>query len=244
MTHSALSLTVDTQAVAGAVAARVPSAVPLGAVRAADDERPAPEALAVVASFVGTPGATFALVAEGVVAELTAAGVAADTPVAVADALRPALEAAAGELGSGVLEAVHTESAEAAFAAAGTVVYALQGVEGETVAWFGVRVTETHVPVPPATTRAAGPVLPTQRTSMRILYDVEMSLTVELGRTRLPLREVLDLAPGAVLELDRAASAPADILVNGRLIARGEVVVVDEDYGVRITQIVSGQDAE
>lgn len=240
MTHSALSLKVDTQAVAGAVAARVPSSVPLGAIRAGDGERPAPEALAVVASFVGRPGATFALVAEGVVAELTEAGVAADTPVAVADALRPALEAAADELGSGVLEGVHTESAEAAFGGE-TVVYALQSVDGETVAWFGVRVTETHVPAPAAGGAAH---LPTQRTSMRILYDVEMSLTVELGRTRLPLREVLDLAPGAVLELDRAASSPADILVNGRLIARGEVVVVDEDYGVRITQIVSGQEGE
>ena len=238
MTRSALSLKVDTEAIAEAVAARVPAAVPLTAVRA-DDERPDGEALAVVASFVGSPGATFALVAESVVAELTEAGVAADTPVAVADALRPALEAAADEIGSGFLDAVHTESAEAAFTDE-TTVYALQA-DGVTVAWFGVRVTETHVPAPTAATTSQ---MPTQRTSMRVLYDVEMTLTVELGRTRLPLRGVLDLAPGAVLELDRAASAPADILVNGRLIARGEVVVVDEDYGVRITQIVSGQEGE
>ena len=236
MTRSAVSLRVDTQAVAEAAAARVPSAMPLAVVRATDDERPAPEALAVVASFVGTPGATFALVAEAVVAELTEAGVAAGTPVAVTDALRPALDAAADELGAGILEAVHTESAESAFSD-GASVYALQA-DGVTVAWFGVRVTETHVPAP------AFAQVPTQRTSMRVLYDVEMTLTVELGRTRLPLREVLDLAPGAVLELDRAASSPADILVNGRLIARGEVVVVDEDYGVRITQIVSGQESE
>ena len=87
-------------------------------------------------------------------------------------------------------------------------------------------------------------VLDTPRPCSGSFTDVEMTLTVELGRTRLPLRDVLDLAPGAVLELDRAASSPADILVNGRLIARGEVVVVDEDYGVRITQIVSGQEGE
>jgi flagellar motor switch protein FliN len=236
MTRSAVSPTVDTDAVAEAAAARVPSAVPLVAVRAADGERPAPDALAVVASFVGRPGATFVLVADAVVAELTQAGVAAGTPVAVADALRPALDAAAGELGVGVLEGVRTESAEAAFSPE-TSVYALQAA-GVTVAWFGVRVAQTHVPAP---TLAR---VPSQRTSMRVLYDVEMTLTVELGRTRLPLREVLDLAPGAVLELDRAASSPADILVNDRLIARGEIVVVDEDYGVRITQIVSGQDGE
>jgi flagellar motor switch protein FliN/FliY len=57
------------------------------------------------------------------------------------------------------------------------------------------------------------------------------------------MRHVLDLAPGAVLELDRQAGSPADVMVNGRLVARGEVVVVDEDYAVRITEIVSGSDA-
>ncbi len=236
MTRSALSLTVDTQALAEVVAAQLPAAAPLGVVPAAGGERPAPDALAVVASCAGSPGATFVLVAEAVVAELTAAGVAAGTPVAVADALRPALEAAAAGLGPAPLDNVRTESAGTALTG-DTTVYALQA-EGETVAWVGIRVTETHVPA-----QAAGRV-PTQRTNMRVLYDVEMTLTVELGRTRLPLRDVLDLAPGAVLELDRAASSPADILVNGRLIARGEVVVVDEDYGVRITQIVSGQEGE
>lgn len=234
MTRSALSLTVDAQALAEVVAAHLPAAAPLTAVPAAADERPAPEALAVVATCAGSPGATFVLVAETVVAELTAAGVAAGTPVAVADALRPALEAAADGLGT--LDAVRTESAGTALQG-DTTVYALQA-DGETLAWFGVRVTQTHVPA------QAGGRVPTQRTNMRVLYDVEMTLTVELGRTRLPLRDVLDLAPGAVLELDRAASSPADILVNGRLIARGEVVVVDEDYGVRITQIVSGQEGE
>jgi len=80
--------------------------------------------------------------------------------------------------------------------------------------------------------------------SIAVLYDVEMTLTAELGRTRLPLRQVLDLAPGAVLELDRTAGSPADVMVNGRLIARGEVVVVDEDYGLRITEIVAGPEGQ
>ncbi len=74
---------------------------------------------------------------------------------------------------------------------------------------------------------------------IEMLHGVDMELTVEIGRTRLTVREVLELAPGAVLELDRAAGSPADLLVNGRLIARGEVVVVDEDFGLRITEIVS-----
>ena len=66
-----------------------------------------------------------------------------------------------------------------------------------------------------------------------------MEVTVEIGRTRMTVQELLSLHPGEVVELDRAASAPADLLVNGTLIARGEVVVVDEDFGLRISEIVS-----
>jgi flagellar motor switch protein FliN/FliY len=69
-----------------------------------------------------------------------------------------------------------------------------------------------------------------------------MSLTVEIGRTRMSVRDVLNLEPGAVVELDRSAGAPADILLNGRLIAYGEVVVVDQDYAVRVTQILDTPD--
>lgn len=77
-----------------------------------------------------------------------------------------------------------------------------------------------------------------------LLRDVAMEITVELGRTRMTVRELLSLTPGAVIELDRAAGSPADLLVNGTLIARGEVVVVDEDFGIRITEILAaGTDA-
>ncbi|WP_051706036.1 flagellar motor switch protein FliN [Nocardioides aequoreus] len=73
---------------------------------------------------------------------------------------------------------------------------------------------------------------------IEMLHDVDMEVTVELGRTRMLVRDLLTLAPGDVVELDRAAGSPADLLVGGRLIARGEVVVVDEDFGLRITQII------
>ncbi len=76
------------------------------------------------------------------------------------------------------------------------------------------------------------------RRGIEMLHGVDMELTVELGRARMTVRDLLALSPGAVLELDRAAGSPADLLVNGRLIARGEVVVVDEDFGLRITEIV------
>ncbi len=73
---------------------------------------------------------------------------------------------------------------------------------------------------------------------IEMLHGVDMEVTVELGRARMTVRDLLALSPGEVLELDRAAGSPADLLVNGRLIARGEVVVVDEDFGLRVTEIV------
>jgi flagellar motor switch protein FliN/FliY len=72
-----------------------------------------------------------------------------------------------------------------------------------------------------------------------LLRGVEMDATAELGRARMTINDLLSLRPGAVIELDRTAGAPADIYVNGRLIAHAEVVIVDENYGVRITQIVA-----
>ena len=78
---------------------------------------------------------------------------------------------------------------------------------------------------------------------VELLHGVAMEVTVELGRTRMSVRELLALCPGDVLELDRAAGSPADLLVNGRLIARGEVVVVDEDFALRVTEIVAQSNA-
>src|SRR5689334_804461 len=79
----------------------------------------------------------------------------------------------------------------------------------------------------------------TLRGGLDMLHDVEMEVSAELGRTRMSVRELLSLIPGAIVELDRAAGSPADLLVNGRLIARGEVVVIDENFGIRITEIVA-----
>jgi flagellar motor switch protein FliN/FliY len=73
---------------------------------------------------------------------------------------------------------------------------------------------------------------------IELLHEVEMGVTVELGRTRMLVRDILDLSPGSVIELDRAAGAPIDVLVNGTLIARGEVVVIDEEFGIRITEVI------
>lgn len=75
--------------------------------------------------------------------------------------------------------------------------------------------------------------------NLQLLLDVPLQLTVELGRTEKTVREVLDLVPGSIFELDRVAGEPVDIYVNGKLVAKGEVVVIDDNFGVRITDIVS-----
>ena len=72
-----------------------------------------------------------------------------------------------------------------------------------------------------------------------MLMDVELEVSVELGRSHMSIGEVLALRNGSVIELDKLAGEPVDVSVNGTLIARGEVVVVDEKFGVRITEVVS-----
>ena len=72
-----------------------------------------------------------------------------------------------------------------------------------------------------------------------LILDIPVNLTVELGRTRIPIKHILQLAQGSVIELDALAGEPMDVLVNGCLIAQGEVVVVNEKFGIRLTDIIS-----
>lgn len=74
---------------------------------------------------------------------------------------------------------------------------------------------------------------------LEFLLDVPLDISVELGRSRLSIQELLALGPGSVIELDKVAGETLDIMVNGRLVARGEAVVVNEKFGIRITDIVS-----
>ncbi len=79
----------------------------------------------------------------------------------------------------------------------------------------------------------------TSKIKLDLLMDVEMAVTLRFGSRRLLLREVLDLIPGAVVDLDRQVEEPVDVLLDGRLVARGEVVVMDGNYGVRVTEVGS-----
>jgi flagellar motor switch protein FliN len=77
------------------------------------------------------------------------------------------------------------------------------------------------------------------RSPLDLILDVHLEATVELGRSQLTIREVLALGPGSVVELNKLAGEPADLLVNGKPLARGEVVVIDDHFGLRVTEIMS-----
>jgi flagellar motor switch protein FliN/FliY len=80
----------------------------------------------------------------------------------------------------------------------------------------------------------------TDGADLRRLHDVPVELAVEIGRTRMTIGQTLELRPGSVVSLNRLAGEPVDLLINGKPIARGEVVVIDEEFGLRVTDVVSG----
>src|SRR4051794_1734378 len=89
------------------------------------------------------------------------------------------------------------------------------------------------MPLQPAGAAAAG------GADLRRLHDVPVELAVEIGRTRMTIGQTLELRPGSVVSLNRLAGEPVDLLINGKPIARGEVVVIDEEFGLRVTDVVS-----
>jgi flagellar motor switch protein FliN/FliY len=159
-------------------------------------------------------------------------------PLPLPEALRPTLELLAGALGTAALgDLVERPAAEAVrlLASGPHVLVPLVGEDGSSV-WVGVATADAGRSSV-AATAAGGASL-----GLEMLQDVVMELSAELGRTRMTVRDLLSLQPGNVVELDRLAGSPADLLVNGRLIARGEVVVVDEDYALKLTELVHGGD--
>ncbi|WP_432541978.1 flagellar motor switch protein FliN [Kineococcus sp. SYSU DK002] len=196
------------------------------------------EGTAVSANFAGASnGRVTVVVGEETLNTLLMSPEGALDPV---DALRPALETVVHALGQCVLEAgVEGDPAQALSQLDGGAV-AVVGAAGETLALIGLTLTaQAEAPAPVATASAAPAASGGPRRTMDLLRDVQMDVTVELGRTSMTVQDLLALTPGSVVELDRAAGSPADVLVNGQLIARGEVVVVDEDYAIRITEIVT-----
>ena len=75
-----------------------------------------------------------------------------------------------------------------------------------------------------------------------LILDIPLEISVRLGRARMPIQELMSLAPGSVIDLDKLSGEPLDILLNGKLVARGEAVVVNDRYGVRLVEIISATD--
>lgn len=78
--------------------------------------------------------------------------------------------------------------------------------------------------------------------NIELLMDVSLPITIELGRTKMPISEILTLGPGSVVELNKLAGEPVDLMVNQKIVAKGEVVVIDENFGVRITQLITPEE--
>jgi flagellar motor switch protein FliN/FliY len=252
LSPAALASTAALEKAATAAAEVLPAVAPLTPARPQPGEAGTHAAFAgaAIAEFEGTlPGAIAVLVGADLVQAL------ASSPLGSLDlaaAAQPALDAAAAALGDRV-GAARTVPLELAVNDLGYP-YTLVPLVAESAPATGqaaLLVTDTSLEAHAASLRAAaagsaGPgavtVAPIAR-GLEMLHGVIMDVTVELGRTRMSVRELLALSPGTVLELDRAAGSPADLLVNGRLIARGEVVVVDEDFGLRVTEIVDDASA-
>lgn len=225
---------------AQAAAGVLPASEPLtaGTPRPGDTAVTEQFAGAVVADLDGaTSGRIAVLVGPDLVAALAASPLGG---LDLAAALQPTVDAAAQALGARVGAAREVDLGLVAHDVGDPfVVVTLNGAAPVAALLLPeARLVSTAAAEEP-TVPAAAPAGDARRHGIEMLHGVDMEVTVEIGRARLTVRELLDLSPGAVLELDRAAGSPADLLVNGRLIARGEVVVIDEDFGLRITEIVT-----
>ncbi len=132
-----------------------------------------------------------------------------------------------------------TPSAEDKMAAEWATALAENKAGGNEVASEVSGPTEAVAPAQFAKFAAATPMLTGTGNDINMILDIPVQLTVELGRARTPIKHLLQLAQGSVVELETLAGEPMDVLVNGYLIAQGEVVVVNDKFGIRLTDIVT-----
>jgi flagellar motor switch protein FliN len=242
------------ESVARAALANLPISDPLE-IGAPITEPIAFDGVAVTARFTGNHNGDVLITVERALAEALQ-----NSPLGsldVAAALAPALAAAAGATGTSVTgpgTVLEPEPAQAALLAKPGALLVPLMHQGTVRALVGLVITAQPEPAfaaphypspdevrPPGVTgRIGGPAM---LRGLELLRDVSMDVTAQIGSTRMTISELLGLSEGAVVELDRAAGAPADLLVNGHLIARGEVVVIDENFALRITEIISDETA-
>jgi flagellar motor switch protein FliN/FliY len=183
----------------------------------------------VSATYVGPRSADLAVILLDRT-ELIAAGGGGDR-VRLGDVLRPALEAATDAIGGGQLGDAADGVPASLFQSADAVVFDLIGEEG-LAGWFAIAL---RTPAPPRGFRDVS-------SRLGRISTVQMTLSVEIGRAVVSVQELLDAQPGTVIELDRAVGSEADVFLNGRMIAHGEIVVVDRRFAVRVTEVLDTAD--
>ena len=216
-----------------------------------DDEPTALDGGRCVVALLGAEYRVGAILASPLARSLLVGPPPADS---VEEGLEPAFKAAAASinnsLGTNVALGTITESTPPeAMASLGGSLGTARLLDGDThVASFIFAATtdfdaerEAESPVFDQIPESIAPVV---HHPVSMLSDVAMGVTVELGRARMTVGEILGLTIGSVIELDRIAGSPVDVLVNGTLIARGEVVVVDEEFGVRVSEVLGYQPTE
>jgi flagellar motor switch protein FliN len=174
----------------------------------------------------------------------------ADDPTAIGpDEIERLLgQAASGPPPSGQADPAPAKPAQAASAdsrlATGDVEFLLSQAQAALASVDAPRTAEPH---PPATTfslpELSGAAPSSEFATLELIRDVELDLRIELGRTHMPLEDVLRLRRGAVVPLDKLAGDPVDIYVNGRLIARGEVLVMNDNFCVRVAELIAAEPA-
>lgn len=132
---------------------------------------------------------------------------------------------------------VTTEQPEPIFAAADSVEKVSHSTEEE-----DEEKTVTVQPVKFASFEELNQVQGETNKNLDILMDIKLQLTVELGRTELPIKKVLELTRGSIIELEKVAGEPVELYANGKLVAHGEVVVIEDNFGLRITSITEPED--
>jgi len=215
-------------------------------VRDLDALLPSPDAQVIVCVLAEPAGIVALAVTPRLAGAMTTA-----TGTGIVDAIAPALaeavaaleETTGSSLGAGTAMELSTDSLTPADASEVIVFDLLEGTDR--LASLVIRLDPPAAAIDPGVApHEFQPLDMTHAGAMtganpfELLSDVEMGVTAELGRKRMTVRDLLSLTAGSVIELDRAAGSPVDVLVNGTVIARGEVVVIDEEFGIRISEIV------
>lgn len=202
--------------------------------------------LAFTVTIAGDEAGRFAILLDGSILDSPLLGEGVDQRAGWAELLREIADAAAGELYAKAGRKCHVEKFEAAESES-KISHAFQLRSGDH-AWTllvrdEVRAPRMTAPAGPTARSAASPQQPVETpvpaAGLELLLDVELDASLRFGCREMPLGEILDLGPGDVVQLDRHVADPVDLIVGDKIVARGEVVLVNGNFGLRVTEVAS-----